>query len=529
MTRRDRVIVLYPLLFAIYPTLALYSYNVSQTPLTDPLRVLLYSLGITAVLLVLFRFLFRDWHRAGLVCTLWILLFFSFGHAYKALLGVTIGGVWVGQANVLAAVWASILIIGTWAIIRVLRRPVEIGRILNVMSAAAILFSLVNIVSFAIRSAGSGSARSQAPAAAQERSQGTGQADAARVVSPDVYYIILDGYGRSDVLDEIYHEDNGEFINFLKEKGFFVAEQSTSNYNQTALTISSALNYHYLYDLVELDPESEDRAPTQRLVNNSAVMKYLRERGYTTVAFDTWYFVTQMKSADIYYPNRERLNPFEQMLLTNSLAVFWVDRLATVERWENYSQSFENLYNTVDLEVSGPKFVFAHMIIPHPPFVFDENGSMGSFMGTGEGTMFSGSREDYFKGYTSQLRYANKVFSRVVGHILEASKTPPVIIIQADHGPGAYLDWDHPEKSCVKERHSILSAFYFPDRQYEALPPDITPVNTFRVVLNHVFGEELPLEANRSYFSSVERPFKFIEVTGRVNEACDLDAWEAEP
>ena len=54
---------------------------------------------------------------------------------------------------------------------------------------------------------------------------------------PTVYYIILDGYARQDVLQEKYQIDNTPFIDFLKQKGFYVAEQATSNYKSTALSL----------------------------------------------------------------------------------------------------------------------------------------------------------------------------------------------------------------------------------------------------------------------------------------------------
>ncbi len=37
----------------------------------------------------------------------------------------------------------------------------------------------------------------------------------------DIYFIVLDGYGRSDVLKEFYEYDNSDFLRGLKEKGFY--------------------------------------------------------------------------------------------------------------------------------------------------------------------------------------------------------------------------------------------------------------------------------------------------------------------
>ena len=63
---------------------------------------------------------------------------------------------------------------------------------------------------------------------------------------PDIYYIILDAYGRSDVLQTTYGIDNSVFLSQLQELGFYVAECSMSNYAQTELSLSSSLNLNYL-------------------------------------------------------------------------------------------------------------------------------------------------------------------------------------------------------------------------------------------------------------------------------------------
>jgi hypothetical protein len=47
---------------------------------------------------------------------------------------------------------------------------------------------------------------------------------------PDIYYVILDGYARADILDELYGYDNSRFLDYLERHGFFVAETSHSNY-----------------------------------------------------------------------------------------------------------------------------------------------------------------------------------------------------------------------------------------------------------------------------------------------------------
>ncbi len=95
-------------------------------------------------------------------------------------------------------------------------------------------------------------------------------------------------------------------------------------------------------------------------------------------------------------------------------------------------------------------------------------------------------------------------------------------MLQADHGPGAWLQWDSVEKTCLWERTAIFNAYYLPDAGAEILYPDITPVNTFRVIFNTYFGTDLPLLEDRIYFSSWNRLYDFIDVTDRVAYPCDV-------
>jgi hypothetical protein len=88
-----------------------------------------------------------------------------------------------------------------------------------------------------------------------------------------------------------------------------------------------------------------------------------------------------------------------------------------------------------------------------------------------------------------------------------------VIIIQGDHGPGGHLDWDSLENSCLWERTSILNAYYLLGSEASGLYPSISPVNSFRVVLNAYFGADMPLLPDRTYFTSHRMEGKAIDIT----------------
>jgi hypothetical protein len=95
---------------------------------------------------------------------------------------------------------------------------------------------------------------------------------------PDIYYVILDGYAREDILQEVYQFENSEFIGSLEEQGFFVAKESQSNYIQTSLSLASSMNFEYLSAFEDI--ESGNRYPMRDLVHNSRIRSILQHYGY---------------------------------------------------------------------------------------------------------------------------------------------------------------------------------------------------------------------------------------------------------
>jgi hypothetical protein len=336
--------------------------------------------------------------------------------------------------------------------------------------------------------------------------------------TPDIFYIILDGYGRGDVLADLYGFDNQPFLDSLRRKGFYVADQSHTNYIQTIFSIPSGLNFSYIA------PHGEDesgQAYFSGLVRRNKIMAMLKRCGYRTVAFESGFFFTNRPVVDIYLELGLGLNEFENLLLADSP----VDVLAEELDLELSEHSYEAhrqrvLYTFEKLgempQMPGPKFVFAHIISPHPPFIFDQAGQpvepKYSYY-IGDGDDYQGSLEEYLAGYPAQVQFVNQKLEQVFDSLLADSKKPPVIIIQGDHGPGSRLVWDAPEQTCLWERTPILNAYYLPGAGEGWLYPSISPVNSFRVVLNAYFGTNLTLLPDATYFSSHLLERQVIDIT----------------
>ncbi|MEN6530112.1 MAG: hypothetical protein ABFC97_09700, partial [Anaerolineaceae bacterium] len=79
----------------------------------------------------------------------------------------------------------------------------------------------------------------------------------------------------------------------------------------------------------------------------------------------------------------------------------------------------------------------------------------------------------------------------VIDQILAESETPPVIIINGDHGI--------PRAAGRGAQFEIFNALYLGAANSSDLYSTISPVNTFRVVLNQLFSTDYPLMADESF------------------------------
>ena len=96
-------------------------------------------------------------------------------------------------------------------------------------------------------------------------------------------------------------------------------------------------------------------------------------------------------------------------------------------------------------------------------------------------------KEDVITGYKKQVQLASSTIKRLVAHIQQNNKPNTIIIVAGDHG---YRTEEGNNKGYTFQN---LNAFYFPRKDYTNLYDSISPVNSFRVVLNNYFNAQLPL------------------------------------
>jgi hypothetical protein len=487
-------IPVYPWLIASYPSLQLLAHNVTQVGTEEVLRPLLASWLVTTILYLLALRLLKDRLRAALLVSLMLVLFFSYGQLYEYLRQSSALGFSVGRHRYLVAVYGFALAVGAWLIVRSRERFGLATPLINALTLALVVAPLIRIGGHEIR---------------QARSSGTSPSSTSAVSTEslrDIYYIVLDGYTRGDALLEDLRYDNSAFLTDLERLGFYVAECARSNYARTDGALTSALNMEYKAAIQQdLLRQGLDPALTLSLIKDSSVRHRLEELGYDTVAFQTGYDWSNWRDADVYlsaalHPLASgRFSAFEALFLESTALRLWLDTRYALALSDDhdvgirYGGHIELQLNILDqlpgiATLQQPTFTFAHILIPHIPYIFAPDGEIRSDPGFFSGEDSTPIDDRYERiGYTGGVEFVNGRILEIVESLIENSDPSPIIIIQGDHG----LDDDN--------RFEVLSAFHFPGPDDPPLYSSITHVNTFRLLFDQYFGTDLGLLPDLSY------------------------------
>ncbi len=489
---------------ALVPTLFLFSNNAGQARYSDMLVPAGLTVAVTLALLVFLRLVLKDWQASALIVSSALVLFFTYGRVTEAL-GDS-GGVQVA----VAALYVALLFLASVFAVKKKGELERQTKVLNVMAVTLLLLSAAGIAVNAMRKEIQPQLRSDEVRHLASSGE-VSRPDSSEL--PDIYYIILDGYASQSTLEREFGFDNSDFVEFLQGRGFFVAGDSRSNYCQSRLSLSSSLNLKYInYLTKDLGRNSRRAGVLNRMIEDNGLALFLKSMGYHFAFFGSnWSGTRSNRNADTSVTESNWLKGefMVALLKTTSLRPLIGQEEGLYTR-EGVLRAF-SVIPEMSTRVDGPLFVFAHIVPPHRPFLFDRNG--------GPLDEESNDWSDTEK-YIDQLIFVNNKTRELVDEILDNSEKPPVIVIQADHGPMPGGDPEviaSPDARTARLRSGILNAYYLPGGE-GALYGSISPVNSFRVILNDLFGLELELLEDRSYSSSYSKPYDFRDITDLVRE-----------
>lgn len=507
----------YIFLFTVYPVVFMYSHNKTEIQGWMIIRPLIISLLLMALVSLFARLGFRSSSKGSFFTLVFLVLFFSYGQIYHL---QETAPAWIEpiiRHRYLILLPLAVLVGAGWLISK--KDLTGLTLPLNIITGVLLALPLVNILSYESRKIQNKIAMVDLKSSDVPSLNLTIPANA-----PDIYYIILDTYTRADVLQNRFGWDNSAFINDLTKEGAYVANCSRSNYAQTLLSLNSSLNISWIDNI---QPEIDSAQELSQSLNNSIVYQTLRENGYQLIAFDSGFIPTNIVNSDRYLSPKNELplarltrgfQAFESMFYDSTAIKLILDNQNSlppaIQQFikSPYSEVRETIFYQLNQVAnlqngSSPKIVHLHLLAPHPPASFDSEGrpvdGVKYFTLNPDVTK---KREFARNAYIEEVQYLNKRILDILRSIKNTSTRPFVFIVQGDHGTYGFGTGDQ------FDRIKILNVYYFSDGDYSSLYPGITPINTFRIVMNKYFNARLPMMPDTTYYSAYDARFDFYEI-----------------
>jgi hypothetical protein len=495
---------LYPLLFAAYPVLFLWSQNVAEIAPAEMLQPLLVVVGGAAVATLILGFVLGDRRRAALIVAPGVLGALLWGH---------IAGVADVPEVVRLGVWLGIVGWGTFGAFRLgSRRLAAIDTALLRLGIIVLAVPLVTIVPYEVDEA----LGPAAPVLTGDRVLETETSAPKR----DVYWLVFDRYG-SDRSFELRFGSANELTPWLSEHGFRVLDDSHANYVATSLSMATTLNMAHLEGLTGLaGSHSSSYAPVFSRLQASRVVQQFEALGYRYHHLGSWWSPTRIDVAADVNHNADDVSEVTTLVVQNSVAPRINELIGSRDETSVSATHFKHNRYALDTldglrDEPGPKFVLAHVLLPHPPYVFDRDGRYIPIEEAAELVETD--------AWQRQLDYTNsRLRPFIEGLMALPEEERPIIILQADEGPYTEpyaadrdnYDWRTASPEELEIKFGIMNAWYVPGGADLALDPAMTAINTFPVLFSRYFGLDYELLDDRVTTSAGwQRPYELIDVT----------------
>jgi hypothetical protein len=501
----------HPLLLAAYPVLFLFAQNLTEVALGETYQPILRAAAVAVAIMLVAGLLLRDLRRGALIASAVVIVWFAYG--YLRDLTLSFGA----TRDVLLG--ACLLFVVAVALLAWRLRPSRIAAITTAANVIAVVLVALTFVDILPYQLSRGTVAATSPVAQSRPAPAPG--------SRDIYFLIFDRYGNNEAMEDSAGVEN-DLPAWLDGRGFTVAPYARANYGRTALSLAATLNMTYLDQLAaRMGPDSNDDSPLNDMLQDHKVGRFLQQQGYRYVQIGNWWAPTKTSAIADENPQLEAQSDFGSLLDDTTMGPT-IDSLMGVKTPPSHHllHRAAALFDFHELDqVSaepGPKFVFAHILLPHEPYVFKANGE---YSGLSEAdSKFSPA------GEAAQMAYTNDRIRGLVSSLLDVPPDQqPIILIEADEGPypDRYsrdqegFDWNTATDAELATKYGVLTAMYLPGDAPADAPapyPDMSVINTFPIVFDRYFGQHIPLFPDRSFTSrSWSRPYDLSDITDRLH------------
>jgi len=443
----------------------------------------------TAVVLFLLLFLwFKSKNKAGVIILILLLINFYFSEIHK-MLRANHPALFIYRYVFVVPLLVLTVIFLTFSVYRSRSSFMQLTRYLNILFLFLFIAELATI---AIRSY-----RLKGTTVAAINDTSLSICDTCR--KPDIYFLLFDEYSSSLSLREDYHYDNDFLDTFLVQSGFKILTRSKSNYNITNFSVASITNMSYLRIPKPDAVTSIDYFQAAALIHGNRLCNYLDSIGYKIENYSLFDIGSSPPTVHYLFTSTPaeiiKSKTFIATLIHETGWNLYSRKDLLTAQQKNYSATFQNNLATVQNikrasqeKINKPKFVYGHLLLPHPPFLVNKTVPYSI-------DQLVQKHEFPVTDYVNYVYYTNTIIRDLVTTIQQNTNNEAVIVIMGDHGFRAPNGTGFPENYFENQ-----NAVYFPQRNYEMLYDSIGGVNQFRVILNTLFQQKLPLLAEKQYY-----------------------------
>ncbi len=474
-----------PLLFGIYPAYYYYTKNAKMILIPSLGRVLGVYLIFILLLYLLFLFIHRFKAIRAANSTVIVLFFFNtYGIIFSALREADIVRI---EHITLLPFYLFLSAYAIWLVSRIKKKQAH-----TMWRWTVIIFSaLLAITTLEVIPREAGKIRARIASETVIAAAGSGEASDDY---PDIYYILLDEFAGFRSMREYWgNTEVNDFKAYLQETGFFVAEEAVPSSIHTVHQMAVRMNYE------EYDYIPGNQPIWHQALAHSRGFALLESKGYTTLVFEEISKLHQTLpdiEADYlfkfnYQPGEDYGHLFDEygMLVADgtmlsAFSKYYKISGQALNDHRNFLLLVQEELPSLE-EYPAPRFVYAHLMIPHTQFLFTKDGDL----------VDPGFHLDwtYYEGYHAYaIKYAEQLISGILANA-DPDK-PPVIILQSDHGARIPANDTQLKNFPPEFKRDILYALYLPGYDISTLPQDINPINTLPLVFNHYLGENIPLQ-----------------------------------
>ena len=517
---------------SLIPIFILFTANFGKINFYDLIFPIVLITGISLSCYFILKRKFSK-NKIALIISIILIMIFSYGHIYNIFSQINISDIDLGRTRYIIPITVIPGIIGIILIIKSKSKFSDSNKILNVVSLVIFLVIISNLLIATLNNFDCDNCiNTEFFYESRDFSnyfQDFNYNLENNMILPNVYYLILDEYARKDALKEYHDFDNSEIIKFLESKGFHVADKSFSNYPMSVQSIPATMNMDYINFLQnEIGKDVRNYKPLNEkdfgLYANNEVIKNFKEIGYNIVTFNTFSLHPYtIPLSDLVLCERQvdlLNNKLIDSLARMSIFGYFVERWGEAEQRKVTKCALDE-FPTISQKINSPFFVWAHVLLPHPPWIFGPNGeeiTPGKPLILTDNPEYRDSGWDPKLQYIQQLEFSNKNIKNIVNQIFEIDPYS-IIIIQGDHGTGWDINWNNPSDKDKFQRLRNFDAIYFPDEsKRNVLNNERTLVNTFRLVFNEYFNSDYQILENKMYWGTNNEPYSFANVTNSINK-----------